>query len=164
MTCCRGALPQYNTTTEAVNLGNNAQQITVTFTFQQALTATLTYAKEFTFQVRADAARWSAAVINWVPTFFFDYAGVLIAVLAHAGEADDLDRHSLPDQGWCGVYCHPKVHHNHNQHRNAHINDHICTAAANPSADGPDCHRKGLGWRDHSQGACGLQHPTTDML
>lgn len=44
---------EYNTTTTAVNMGNNAQQITVTFTFQQALTATLTYTKEFSFQVRA---------------------------------------------------------------------------------------------------------------
>lgn len=44
---------QYSSTTSAVNYGNNAQNITVTFTFAEALTATLAYAEEFSYSVRA---------------------------------------------------------------------------------------------------------------
>uniref|UniRef100_A0A383VSD8 TNFR-Cys domain-containing protein n=1 Tax=Tetradesmus obliquus TaxID=3088 RepID=A0A383VSD8_TETOB len=45
----------YTSTTSAINLGNNAQTVTVTFSFQQTLTATMTYTKDFTYAEKAVA-------------------------------------------------------------------------------------------------------------
>ncbi|WIA16131.1 hypothetical protein OEZ85_012849 [Tetradesmus obliquus] len=45
----------YTSTTSAINLGTNAQTVTVTFSFQQTLTATMAYAKEFSYSEKAVA-------------------------------------------------------------------------------------------------------------
>lgn len=46
---------EYTSTTSAVNLGANAQTVTVSFSFQQTLTATMAYAKEFSYSEKAVA-------------------------------------------------------------------------------------------------------------